>query len=234
MARVYKRDARGRFASGGGGSGGSSRPKAQMQDRSRNRLTRDNSGKITGQGGSGATARGGRLKTAAGNQRGAVLMKAKAQGRLRGGKGTGRAAKVVPARISGRSKADQASRDAWAQRYKRLPKEVRRAIGTAQYGRKGPNEHLPFGRTAIARKTKSTTQAMRSGVIEAGFYLASGRSPFGKKALSKTERADMVASVLKDARSLRARSAVKRYGSRMGGGRSVVAMPDARPRVRGR
>lgn len=93
MARTYKRDSRGRFAVGGGSSGGSSRPKAQMQQRGTNRLTRDNAGKITSVGGSGATARGGRLRTASGKQRGAVLMKAQGQGRLRGGKGMSGAAK---------------------------------------------------------------------------------------------------------------------------------------------
>lgn len=70
MARTYRRDARGRFAGGGGGGGGGSRrPPARQVSRERNRLTRDNSGRITGIGGSGATARGGRLRTGAGNLR---------------------------------------------------------------------------------------------------------------------------------------------------------------------
>ena len=67
MARTYKRDGIGRFAGGGGSSGG--RPAAKSVSRGVNRLTRDNAGKITSVGGSGATARGGRLKTAAGNKR---------------------------------------------------------------------------------------------------------------------------------------------------------------------
>ena len=71
MARTYKRDSNGRFAGGGGGSsgGGSKRPAAKPVSRGVNRLTRDNAGKITSVGGEGATARGGRLKTAAGNKR---------------------------------------------------------------------------------------------------------------------------------------------------------------------
>ena len=71
MARTYKRDSNGRFAGGGGGSsgGGSKRPAAKTVSRGVNRLTRDNAGKITSVGGTGATARGGRLKTAAGNKR---------------------------------------------------------------------------------------------------------------------------------------------------------------------
>lgn len=73
--RTYVRDANGRFASTPGGGGGSKRPKARMQQRGPNRLTRDNAGKITSQGGNGATVRGGRLKTASGNLRGRVLAK---------------------------------------------------------------------------------------------------------------------------------------------------------------
>jgi hypothetical protein len=71
MARTYKRDGNGRFAGGGGssGGGGGKRPAAKSVSRGVNRLTRDNAGKITSVGGEGATARGGRLKTAAGNKR---------------------------------------------------------------------------------------------------------------------------------------------------------------------
>jgi hypothetical protein len=68
MARRYNRDSRGRFASGGGG--GSRRPAPRGISRGTNRLTRDNSGRITSVGGDGATARGGRLRTASGKQRG--------------------------------------------------------------------------------------------------------------------------------------------------------------------
>ena len=77
MARKYKRDSNGRFAGGGGGSsgGGSKRPAAKTVSRGVNRLTRDNAGKITSVGGSGATARGGRLRTAAGNKRATVTAK---------------------------------------------------------------------------------------------------------------------------------------------------------------
>lgn len=48
-----------------------------MASRGANRLTRDNAGKITSVGGDGATARGGRLRTASGKQRGAVMAKVK-------------------------------------------------------------------------------------------------------------------------------------------------------------
>jgi len=88
MARTYKRDSRGRFAGGGGGGGGGgkSRPAPRQIQRGVNRLTRDNAGRITSVGGSGATARGGRIRTAAGNLRATVTSKAGmvSQGRLTG------------------------------------------------------------------------------------------------------------------------------------------------------
>ena len=70
--RTYVRDGRGRFASTGTTTA-KAKPAARRAQRGTNRITRDNSGKITGVGKNGATARGGRLRTAAGNQRGAVL-----------------------------------------------------------------------------------------------------------------------------------------------------------------
>jgi len=98
MARTYRRDARGRFAGGGGGSG---RPATKgFSKGAKNRLTRDNAGKITGQGGSGATARGGRLKTASGNAR------ARQVGKLKGGpKGTiGKPKGLKPGAVKGKAK----------------------------------------------------------------------------------------------------------------------------------
>ena len=66
--RTYVRDNRGRFASSpGGGNGG--RPKARPVARGANRITRNNAGRITSVGGNGATARGGRLRTAGGKLR---------------------------------------------------------------------------------------------------------------------------------------------------------------------
>lgn len=127
MARTYKRDSRGRFASGGGSSGSGGRPKARMQQRGTNRLTRDNAGRIQGIGGSGATARGGRLKTASGKQRGAVLMKAQGQGRLRGGKGAGGAAAAAKvAKVAARSvaKAAQKARGVDPAKVERILKRV--------------------------------------------------------------------------------------------------------------
>ena len=82
MARTYKRDSNGRFASTGGARSG--RPAAKPVSRGRNRITRDNAGKITSVGGEGATARGGRLRTAAGSKRAVQTARIKGGGgRLR-------------------------------------------------------------------------------------------------------------------------------------------------------
>lgn len=58
-----------------------------MVSKGTNRLTRDNSGRITSVGGDGATVRGGRLKTASGKQRETQVARLQgAGGRLRGGR----------------------------------------------------------------------------------------------------------------------------------------------------
>lgn len=86
MARTYKRDSNGRFAGVGGGSGGGgkSRPATKQLQRGTNRLTRDNAGRITSVGGSGATAYGGRIRTASGKRRATTV----AKGIGKGPKGT--------------------------------------------------------------------------------------------------------------------------------------------------
>jgi hypothetical protein len=77
--RQYNRDARGRFAGDGGSGGGKSRSAAKPRTKGKNRITRDNAGKITGTG-NGATARGGRLKTASGKQRATQTARLKGSG----------------------------------------------------------------------------------------------------------------------------------------------------------
>lgn len=100
-----------------------------MQQRGRNRLTRDNAGRIQGIGGSGATARGGRLKTASGKQRGTVLMKAQGQGRLRGGKGAGGGAGAK----SGVGQAKKLTqKEKWAKRAELLRQQADRADARGQ------------------------------------------------------------------------------------------------------
>jgi hypothetical protein len=94
--RTYVRDGRGRFASTGTTTA-KAKPAARRAQRGTNRITRDNSGKITGVGKNGATARGGRLRTAAGNQRGAVLDRMK---RRQSPAGTIRASDAAMARVA--------------------------------------------------------------------------------------------------------------------------------------
>lgn len=77
-----------------------------MVSKGTNRLTRDNSGRITSVGGDGATVRGGRLKTASGKQRGTQVARLQgAGGRLRGGKASVPAKAVTT--IAKRRKTDR-------------------------------------------------------------------------------------------------------------------------------
>jgi hypothetical protein len=110
--RTYVRDGRGRFASTGTTTA-KAKPAARRAQRGTNRITRDNSGKITGVGKNGATARGGRLRTAAGNQRGAVLdrmKRAPMAGTVgKGGKVRGGVVRSTrPARGAGRAQSREA------------------------------------------------------------------------------------------------------------------------------
>jgi len=113
MARTYRRDSNGRFAGGGGGGGGgksgSKRPATRGINRSTNKLTRDNSGRITSVGGSGATAYGGRIKTASGKLRAtqtARISGVKAAGTVtRSGARRTTAAKPVRSGLTGKGKA---------------------------------------------------------------------------------------------------------------------------------
>lgn len=115
-----------------------------MQERGRNRLTRDNAGKITGQGGSGATARGGRLKTAAGNQRGAVLMKAKGgvAGTVgKGGKRTGNLANASAQRkpVTGADLSRRLQRAMSSDVYQRRYRDYERSRGNKSLFKKAEN-----------------------------------------------------------------------------------------------
>lgn len=139
---------------------------------------------------------------------------------------------VRQARLATRSAADQANRDAWAQRYKRLDKGVRRAMATAKYGRSAmgaPSEAQPFGSRGMAR-ARTTTRELRSSINDTGFALASNRAPGERRALSRTERAALSSAIQRDAGRLRARQAVTATGARLGGDRQRFRGP--RPQVR--
>lgn len=96
--RTYKRDGRGRFASTGT-SGKKSRPPAKTVAKGVNKLTRDNAGKITSVGGDGATARGGRLKTAAGNLRATQTKRLKTMQGVSYEKPTARGSKALSSKL---------------------------------------------------------------------------------------------------------------------------------------
>jgi hypothetical protein len=155
MARTYKRDGNGRFAGGGGssGGGGSKRPAAKSVSRGVNRLTRDNAGKITSVGGSGATARGGRLKTAAGNKRAMQTAKVsggKVKGTIKGKlkRDPGAAGKVG----QGKSAAKPTAKPSAAKPAK--------AIKATQQQR-NIREFMDQKRGAVARDYKNDAQAFR-------------------------------------------------------------------------
>jgi hypothetical protein len=141
----YVRDTRGRFASTPG-SGAAKRPPAKKASRGTNRLTRDNSGRITSVGGNGATARGGRLRTGAGNLRARQtdrLKRAPLQGVVsRGGKArAGKAAKKpvgwMQSPEARRDRVQQAAdRKGYAKKLRALPKDARRAIQVERMARR--------------------------------------------------------------------------------------------------
>lgn len=96
--RTYKRDGNGRFASTGT-SGKKSRPPAKTVAKGVNKLTRDNAGKITSVGGDGATARGGRLKTAAGNLRATQTKRLKTMQGVSYGKPAAKGSKAASSKL---------------------------------------------------------------------------------------------------------------------------------------
>lgn len=162
MARTYRRDSNGRFASGGGGS---VRPKARSAPRGTNRLTRDNAGRITSVGGEGATARGGRLRTAGGKLR--ATQTARIGGKRAGVVG-GRVARTVAgekvmakvreATATGRSRAQAAM--AQAKRSRRTIESTRSQIIGA---RRGVTATAGGGSKIKVKKARSTQLALGGG-----------------------------------------------------------------------
>lgn len=145
--RTYVRDANGRFASTPGG-GTPKRPPAKRVSRGTNRLTRDNSGRIAGVGKNGATARGGRLRTAAGN------LRARQTDRLKG------APKGVVSRAGkGRGiKAKSAPRTPATSRLKpgELMNAVARPVNTMAKPKKGENPFQNANSVPISERRKVT------------------------------------------------------------------------------
>ena len=159
MARTYKRDSRGRFAGGGGSSGGS-RPKPKAMQRGVNRLTRNNAGRITSVGGAGATARGGRLRTAAGKKRATVTTK------ISGGRSgvVGKPKGLKPGAVKVKAATNPTSKvafdeTAWRRRVSRA-----RNVGIVRAGKEGSNRN-------IAKANKKVFKAYATRHKAEQFYL---------------------------------------------------------------
>ncbi len=151
MARVYHRDANGRFASGGGGS--SARPaRKAAPTRAGNRINRDNAGKITGVGNDGATARGGRLRTA---RKGPGVMKTTVMnpGSSRP-PGQGSIAQTLRGTLRALAQADA-----------RLYREIEGITGMPLRAPKGPTEAGKRVR-GTAKSVGKAGQTMRAGLRE--------------------------------------------------------------------
>lgn len=159
MARTYKRDSRGRFASGGGSSGGG-RPKSKAMERGANRLTRDNAGRITSVGGAGATARGGRLATATGNKRATVTT------RISGGRSgvVGKPKGLKPGAMKAKAAVNPASKVAFDEAAWRRRASRAKNAGLVRAGKEGDNPN-------IAKADKKVFKAYATRHKAEQFYL---------------------------------------------------------------
>ena len=167
--RVYSRDNWGRFASTGT-TGTKVKPAARRAQRGTNRLTRDNSGKITGIGKNGATARGGRLRTAAGNQRGAVLDRLKRApmagtvgkgGKVRGG--VRPVAVVKPVAPAKPAKAPRAGKAKGPSKGERVIARIQANMARASVESRSKKEERKLARTAAVARM-AVGQVSRLGV----------------------------------------------------------------------
>lgn len=176
MARVYKRDSRGRFA--GGGGGGSSRPAARGISRGTNRLTRDNAGRITGAG-NGATARGGRIRTAAGGLRATQTARLKGGGgKLRGGKGKDRLTNARAQRkpVNGADLSRRLQRAMSSSAYQRRYRDYERSRGDKSLFRKAENARRTQARAYDFAGSMAAAQGLR--------YRSATSSPEGQARLA--------------------------------------------------
>ena len=186
MARRYSRDNRGRFASGGSSSGGG--------------------GKV------GATARGGRLRTAAGNKRATQTTKAAAAkpsgtvaGKVkRNPAAAGKIGQAKAAKAGRFSASETAQRKTRAGQLKAMPKDLRRASRTARLAqREVMATNGAVGGNVIGRRKSSTQSKINS--IREGLMRAKG---------DKT--GSIRNQVVKEAKALRARMQTTGAGPRTG------------------
>lgn len=177
MARTYKRDSLGRFASGGGSSS-SSRPASRGISRGTNRLTRNNAGQITGTG-NGATARGGRIRTTAGKQRATQTTRLKgAGGRLRGGNANS-AKPVATGKAAGKPKAPPKSATTKAAKKAKPSRQisadkVERIVGRLS---SDPNRKQKSMRksSVMSRNARNTRQRAIDFISKAGGLTVKGK-----------------------------------------------------------
>jgi len=248
MARTYKRDGNGRFAGGGGssGGGGGKRPAAKSVSRGVNRLTRDNAGKITSVGGEGATARGGRLKTAAGNKRamqtakvsggrpvGTMKGKIKRDPGAAGKIGQSKAAtKGLTVKRSAQAEADRGSAADRKERAKRLsamPKEGRRAVQTAKTASRQRQAKGQLGVGIEGRRGRNTDQLI--GAVNEGstrLRFDAGKRKSDPTKLTEGQRAATARSMAGSANSLKARmrtTAVSKRTKAFGGTTAQRQLP---------
>ena len=187
MARRYSRDNRGRFASGGSSGGGGGK--------------------------AGATARGGRLRTAAGNKRATQTTKAaaaKPSGTVAGKvkRNPAAAGKIGQAKAAAKpsrfSAEDAGNRKRNAERLKAMPKDLRRAERTARLAqREVMATNGAVGGNVVGRRKSSTQSKINS--IREGLMRAKG---------DKT--GSIRNQVVKEAKALRARMQTTAAGPRTG------------------
>lgn len=226
MARTYKRDNRGRFASGGTSSSGAKAKAAKPPTRGRNRITRDNAGRITSVGGQGATARGGRLKTAAGNKRGAVVAKMS----LRRGGVVGKPKGLKPGALKGRGEVAKAkirkvdlSASAFDKRAKLTERRARKAEKElAQVDRYNPaNKRIRNKAYALRSAADSYASYVRRGAkgeFSAGYLFQSSTKASRRTTAPKLSRSEKAAvtrarnKAAKEAEQRRRWEQSRRYG----------------------
>jgi hypothetical protein len=158
--RTYARDNRGRFASTGTAR---SRPAPkQAATRGTNRLTRNNSGQIVGVGRNGATARGGRIRTGAGNQRATQTARlARMGGTIAKPKGLKPGALTAKAKAKAAKPATPRGPATSRLRPGELMNAVARPVGTMARPRRAPK--------VFGKKKGENIELAQAGVTAAGF-----------------------------------------------------------------
>jgi len=215
--RTYKRDGNGRFASTGT-SGKKSRPPAKSVAKGVNKLTRDNAGKITSVGGDGATARGGRLRTASGN------LRATQTTRIAGGRAgmVGKGGKLKGSKVLPTTRLTDNSRLPASQRPGSMTNTLRSVMGSlAKQDAKRIREVEAITGQKV-RATKSNVGTAASNRVKA--------TGAGSKSVSQTLRAGLRELAQSDARTMRGMAEIVRNSTpKLSGGKGLSARGKLRP-----